>query len=342
MAGVSASTVSNAWNGRTQAMTGETLQRVEEAIRALHYRPSSVARGLVTKCMGTIGLVINEIETPLFLQGLSVLEPLARRTGYNVLLCVARTAEDEREAVDLLLEKQVEGIIFLSTSQYVDDDYLLDLQLAALPSVLINRATTHAGFDQIHWDNRGGIISAVGHLVRLGHRRIAHLRGPMSRRCSVERLEGYRFAHQQHGLPCCEDLIRPGDFAGRPETWEQSVIELLGLPEPPTAIIASDDVVAARVMKTIQNCGLRVPQDVAVVGIDNQPFSACLNPSLTTIQLPVITAGKRAIEMLLDRIAGERKAVQSILLSCPLIVRESCGAAVSADRPERRANYETD
>jgi DNA-binding LacI/PurR family transcriptional regulator len=310
-------------------MTPETFQRVQHAIRTLNYRPSSAARGLVTKRMATIGLILAEIETPLFLQAVNVIEPIARSAGYNLLLSNARSPQDERLALDLLLEKPTDGLIFLSTSQHSDDSHLSELQHMELPVVLVNRAQNHASFDQINWDNAGGVAAAVKHLVRLGHRRIAHLRGPAIRRSSTERLQGYCSALQECGLPYSEDYVRSGDFTETPELWRQSTLELLDLEPRPTAIIAADDIVAATVMKTVHQTGLAVPQDIAVVGIDDQPFCSYLNPALTTVRLPVAEAGKRAVEMLLDQIAGKRIEKEHLELPCPLIVRESCGAYLS-------------
>jgi LacI family transcriptional regulator len=326
-AGVSAATVSNAINGRSDAMTAETLQRVQAAIRSLNYRPNSIARGLATRRTSTIGLVVAEIETPLFLQALNFVEPIARGAGFNVLLCNARNQEDERQALGLLLEQQVAGIIFLSTSQRRDDERLLELKRMGLPVVLVNRATLQNGFDQINWDNVSGVATIVEHLVRLGHQHIAHLRGPVERRSSDERLLGYRQALEKCGLPYRPDYVRSGDFTAPPDTWRQSTLELLAASPRPTAIIGADDIVAAVAMRTVKSAGLRVPQDMAVVGIDDQPFSVYLDPALTTLQLPVIEAGKRAIQLLLGRIDGRRVRPQHIILPCPLIVRESCGAS---------------
>lgn len=327
VANVSVSTVSNVLNGRTDAMTPETLHRVREAIKKLDYRPSSAARALVTKRMATIGLVLAEIETPLFLQALHRIEPVARSAGYNALLSIARSTEDEREALNLLLDKQVEGVIFLSNSSYVNDEHLQQLLRARLPAVLVNRANAHADFDQVNWDNTGGVVSAVDHLVALGHRRIAFLHGPIVRRSSAERLTGYRQALAKHGISPREDYVQPGDFTAPRSQWWQSSLALLRLPERPTAIIAADDTVAAAVMKAAQSIGLGVPQDVSVIGIDDQPFCVDLNPALTTVRLPVIEAGGRAVEMLLGRIAGKRQTCEHILLPCPLVLRDSCGAA---------------
>jgi LacI family transcriptional regulator len=327
-AGVSVTTVSNVLNGRTEAMSEETLLRVQEAIRSLKYRPSSVARSMVTRRTATIGLIVAEIETPLFLQALNFVEPIARGAGYNILLCNARNPDDERQAVNVLLEKQVDGIIFLSTSLYMDDGYLLQLPPPAPPMVLINRATVYDRFDHINWDNICVTMTVVEYLVELGHRRIAHLRGPVNRRAAEERLRGYQLALEQHGLEYREDYVQPGDFTASPEA-QQATLALLDLSPRPTAILAANDIVAAAVQRTVQRAGLRVPQDMTVVGVDDQPLCTYLNPALTTVRFPIIEAGKLAVQMLLDRIAGQRTEVEHITLPFGLIVRESSAVAPS-------------
>ncbi len=326
-AGVSVTTVSNVLNDRTEAMTEDTLRRVQEAIRSLNYRPSRVARSLVTSYTATIGLIVNEISTPLFLQALNFIEPIARNADHNILLCIAQNLDDEKHAVNLLLEKDVDGIIFLSNSFYLDDDFLTHLSLSAPPIVLVNRTTNHARFDQINFDNINGIIRAIDFLVQLGHRRIAHLYGATNRRCFEERLQGYRLGYEQCHLEYCKDYARLADYEATQETWEQATLELLALSPRPTAIIAATDVMAATVMRTVQRAGLRVPQDISIVGTDDQPFCTYLNPALTTVQLPIIEAGKRAVEMLLARIAGQRPETEQVILPCPLIIRESSGEA---------------
>lgn len=325
-AGVSATTVSNVLNARTEAMSQETLLRVQETIRALNYHPSSVARSMVTHRTSTVGLIVTEIETPLFLQALNFVEPIARSAGYNVLLCNARNPDDERQAAQVLLEKQADGIIFLSTSLYVDDDYLVQLPPPVPPMVLINRARTYDRFDHINWDDARGIMTIVEYLVTLGHRHIAHLRGPAERRAAEERFRGYRLALERHGLEYNEDYVQPGDFLDTSET-EQSTLTLLDLSPPPTAIIAANDTIAATAQRTVQRAGLRVPQDITVVGVDDQPFCTYLHPALTTLRLPIIEAGKLAIQMLLDRIAGKRTEVEHVILPSSLVVRESSGVA---------------
>jgi LacI family transcriptional regulator len=326
-AGVSVTTVSNALNDRTEAMTETTLHRIQETINVLGYRPNTVARSLVTRQTATIGVIVAEIDTPLFLQALNVIEPIARSANHNILLCTtAFNLADERQVIGLLLEKQVDGIIFLSTSVYLDQNNLASLPPDAPPIVLINRTMPYEPrFDQISFDNTNAIITAMTHLVSLGHRRIAHLSGPKGRSSSEERLQGYRLGLQQHGLEYCENYIRLADYEQPQVTWEQATRELLQLSPRPTAIIGANDIVAATAMRTAQQAGLRVPQDISIIGVDNQPFCTYLNPALTTVQLPILESGKRAVEMLLARIAGIRTTTEHVILPCPLAVRESTG-----------------
>ncbi|MEW6287590.1 MAG: LacI family DNA-binding transcriptional regulator [Chloroflexota bacterium] len=322
-AGVSISSVSNAINGKTAAMTEETLQRIQAAMRELDYRPSSVARGLATQRTATLGLVVTEIETPLFLQAVTPIEREARQAGYSLLLVNARNEEDEREAVNLLLEKQVDGMMVISTSDPRQNDHLHKVQAEGTPVALINRADVSPEFDQINWDNMTGVKDLVRHFAGLGHRRIAILVGPVNRRSTQERLQGYRAGLEASSLPFDEDLVRPGDYTATPEDWKNSIEELLALASPPTAIIASDDIVAAVVIRALQEMGKSIPGDVAVAGIDDQPFSQYLG--LTTMQLPVAEAGRQAINLLLERIHHPEKQAKHILLPCPLVIRDTCG-----------------
>lgn len=326
MAGVSITTVSNALNNRASAMSEETLERIQRAIRTLDYRPSGVARGLVTHHTATIGVVVAEIDTPLFLQALHPIEPAARRAGYNVLIINACDVAEEREAVEVLLEKEVNGVIFLSTSTFATSAHIAPLREANVPVVFVNRPSDDEGFDTVDWDNSGAIESLVAHLARLGHRRIALLQGPPGRRSSAERLDGYRRALAAHDLEYRADYLPSGDFTLSDEVWARSTLDLLAVPSPPTAIIASDDIVAAAIMKVVQRTGRRIPDDLSIVGVDDQHFGAYLNPALTTVRLPVAKAGARAIALILQRMGGRAAAADHILLPCPLVVRESCGA----------------
>jgi LacI family transcriptional regulator len=322
-AGVSISTVSNVLNGNSSEMSEETLLRVQQVIDRHQYRPNRIARSMVTRRTATIGLVLAEIETPLFLQSLNVIERSARLAGFNLLLSHASDAKDELQSIELFLEKQVEGVIFLSTSERKDDRPLQKLRQNRIPAILVNRFSGEQECDQVNWDNRAGVYNAVDYLAGLGHQRIAFLVGPKQRRSTQERLEGYRQGLAAHKLPSVKAYMQNGDYTADPDTWRESTRALLNLPAPPTAIIASDDIVAAVVLETVRERGLHVPEDISVVGIDDQVFLSFL--ALTTIQLPIVEAGRLAVEMLLRRIAEPEIPHRRLTLDCPLIKRRTSG-----------------
>jgi LacI family transcriptional regulator len=325
-AGVSITTVSNVLNSRLDAMSDETLQRIIKVMHELNYHPNALARGLVTHHTATIGVIVAEIETPLFVHALNTIEPIARDAGYSVLMSNARDSEEEYQMLQVLLEKRVDGLIFLSVSQEFDNDYVLELERLQVPTVLVNRAITDEGLDLINWDDTNGVIGAVEYLIQLGHERIAHLHGPKGRLSGKNRLQGYKAALKKHGLAVKPDYVRAGDYTAAPDRWRQSTLELLALSPRPTAIVASDDIVAAIAIKTAQQAGLHVPRDISIVGIDDQHFCSYLNPALTTVRLPVLEAGQRAVEMVLERIAGRCVEAEHVILPCSLIVRDSCAA----------------
>jgi DNA-binding LacI/PurR family transcriptional regulator len=194
--------------------------------------------------------------------------------------------------------------------------------------VLVNRASRHPCFDQINWDNTSGVTLAVEHMIRLGHRRIALVTGPDNRKSTAERIAGYRQALAAFGLPDNADYYAPGDYTSARSQWEETARRILAMSPRPTAAIASDDAVAAFVMRTLQRTGVRVPEDIAVIGIDDQPFASYLNPALTTVRLPIPQAGEMAVTMLMGRLAGSQDEGRHVMLPCELIVRESCGASL--------------
>jgi LacI family transcriptional regulator, galactose operon repressor len=314
------STVSNLLNGRTAAMTAQTRERIEDAMRSLGYRPSRIAQSLTTKRTGTIGLVIDEISTNLFLAALTAIEPRARRSDRNLVVCHASSAAEEAAVVDLLLQQQVDGIIFLSTSQLRDDAHLTALTGQGIPAVLVNRARPHPSFCEISWDNAGGVAAAVDHLHARGHRRIAHLYGPSGRRSTDDRIAGFRSAMSHHGLAV---RLAQADYTEPAARWTRAVSGLLDADEPPTAVIAADDAVAAVVLQVAAARGLRVPADLAVVGIDDQHFAELLVPPLTTVRLPIAEAATRAFDMLLERLDDPGLAPERVELPARLVPRAS-------------------
>lgn len=330
LAGTSVTSVSNLLNGRTRSMSLSTAERIRSAVTELNFRPSATARALVRQRTALLGVMVSEIETGLFLQGISRMEARAREHEFGVLIAGARTADDEARGIDLFIEKQTDAIIFLSTSASRVNDHLERAADAGIPVVLVNRADAGLRFDHVGWDNRGGIVAAVDHLVGLGHRRIANLVGPPARISTVERIAGYRSALAAHGIPFDPALLAKTDYDDNPSEWGAAALALMRHEDPPTALIAADDIVAGMVMRALASAGYKVPGDVSIVGVDDQPFAEYFG--LTTVRLPILEAGLAAVDLLMARMADPSVPPQRRTLECPLVVRTTTAPPTVAHR----------
>lgn len=319
LAGTSVTSVSNVLNGRTRSVSAGTAARIQAAVEQLNFRPSAAARALVRQRTALIGVLVSEIETGLFLQGISTMEARARQHGFGVLFAGAKTVEDEARGLDLFLQKQTDAVVFLSTSAPRDNAHFEQAVAAGVPMVLVNRTDAAGRFDEVLWNNHGGLLAAVDHLVSLGHRRIGHFIGPTARISTVERVAGYREALVLHGIDFDPSLVASTEYDADPSDWTQAALRLMALPDAPTALIAADDIVAGMVMRALAANGYSVPGDVSVVGIDDQLFAEYLG--LTTVKLPVVDAGLAAVDLVLQRITEPTAPRARHVLECPLVVR---------------------
>lgn len=323
LAGVSIKTVSRVIN-EAGYVSEDTRRRVTRAIERLNYRPNALARGLVTRRSRTIGLVIADIINPFFPPLVRAVEDAAAAKGYNVILCdTDEDATRERAVTSVLLEKQVDGLILCASR--VPTGYLRILASEGLPLVLINRPLDHPGAAAVVVDGEAGGYRATLHLLDLGHRRVAYLAGPAASYSHRGRLRGYRRALAERGIAFDPDLVAGGVTsiaAGRDAT-----AALLARVPPPSAIFAFDDLMAIGAMEELRRRGMRVPEDVAVVGFDDIDLAAFVDPPLTTVAQPKAEMGRLATDRLLDMIETGRPPKNRIVTLTPaLVVRRSCGA----------------
>ncbi|BDG62356.1 LacI family DNA-binding transcriptional regulator [Caldinitratiruptor microaerophilus] len=321
-AGVSQSTVSRALNG-SGYVSPATRARVLAAAAQLHFRPSHVARSLVSKATHTLGLLLPDITNPFFPAIARGVEDAAARAGYAVILCnTDRDPAHEEHYLAILRQRQVDGLVLIASSAAVGHR----IARADFPAVVfVDRVPPGAEADAVVVDNREGVRTATRHLLGLGHRRIAFVGGSAGSGTSEDRLAGYLAALAEAGLNPDPGHIRAGDFtydggyaAGR---------ALLGSPDRPTAVVAANDLMAIGVLRAAAELGLRVPDDVAVVGYDDIPLAGMLNPPLTTVAQPTYEMGERAARMLLERLAGKAPPEpRRVVLPARLVVRRSCGA----------------
>ncbi|MFB0536665.1 MAG: LacI family DNA-binding transcriptional regulator [Anaerolineae bacterium] len=330
LAGVSRTTVSFVLNNVPgMKISEETRQRVLEAARQLNYYPTSAARTLASGKTHRIGLVFCEQREhlmadaflPAFLRGVS---DLAHQEGYRVVFQSAEDSTGETTYGDLLHEQHVDGLIVSGPRS--DDFQLSRLHEEGYLLVLHGRLPDCA-LPFIDVDNIGGAHKAVSHLVGLGHSRIGLItNAPLSYTSSQDRLTGYRQALQEAELPFEDELVRYGEFA--PESGRRAMESLLTLSSPPSAVFVASDVVALGAMAAVRERGMRIPQDVALVGFDDIFLAAYVSPPLTTVRLPAYGLGWAAGDMLIRFINEDQPPVErQMLLASELVIRQSCGGS---------------
>lgn len=322
LAGVSTTTVSHVIN-ETRYVSDELRARVLAAMEELNYRPNVLARGLRRGETKTIGLVVPDNSNPFFAEVARIVEDIGFENGYSVILCNSDgNLEKEAAYVNVLIAKQVDGVIFIAAgSKY---EHLHELATAGIPVVVADRDIPQTLADVVLVDNEQGGYDATRYLLSLGHRRIACIAGPSDLTPSADRVHGYRRALGEFGVPIEEKWIVPGDF--RYQGGEAAIAELLRLDEPPSAVFACNDVMAIGALRAVRSAGLQVPGDVSIVGFDDIPLASAVSPALTTVAQPIVELATLAAQLLMSRIQSDQQdgPKQRIVLDTELIVRGSC------------------
>lgn len=323
LAHVSISTVSRVVNDADYPVRPETRQRVMQAVDALGFRPNPIARSLVGKPTLTIGLVVPDISNPYYPLLSRGVEDVASEQGYTVFFCnTDRSAAKTSHYVEVLREKQVDGIIFAGGGLEGDGEPLLS---EGIPGKVVLIGRHQWPFPSVQVDNVSAASGATNLLIDLGHRRIAFIGGPSSLTSARDRLAGYRQAMEGLGTPVDPKLIRQGEFQA--ESGYEATVSLLEERNPPTAVFAANDQMAIAAMAAAYDRGLRVPEDLAVVGFDDTPAARDVRPALTTVSLPSYDIGASAARLLLRLLAGEE--TESITwLPTTLVVRQSSGMRI--------------
>lgn len=325
-AGVHPSIASRVLNGdKSTSVRDETRQRVLAAALALGYRPNAQARALKLKTSRNIAMVIPDISNPVYSEIIRGAEQEARQLGYFLLLASTEGSDPhEREFLWALAEGRVDGLILANA--LLEAAVIEELEAADYPYVLVNRRSQGAS-RYVVADDAGGAAMAVSYLVSLGHRRIAHIGGPLSADTAVARYEGYRTALQQAGIPLDESLVSHGPYSL--ETGRRGAKGLLALPQPPTAVFAANLTLAMGTMDVARQQGVDIPGQISIIGIHDSDFAALMGPGLTTVQLPLEAMGREAVRMLvrvIDRREGPREMV---LTHKQLVVRGTVGPPAS-------------
>jgi DNA-binding LacI/PurR family transcriptional regulator len=321
VAGVSHSTVSRALQN-SPVVNPKTAAKIRRIARDLGYRPSAVARGLVTQKTRTIGVVVTTIADPFVSEVVIGIEMAANDNGYSVFLADSNAdPAREKSVVHSFAERRVDGIVV--TSSRVGALYTPLLSEMMVPIVLINNQHPGQFVHSVMIDNLPASRDATNHLIALGHRRIAYVGDRYGHQSDTERFAGYREALGQAALPFLPELVVHGD--GKPEGGALAMNKLLCLPNPPTAVFCYNDMTALGVLRSIHMHGLRVPADISLIGFDDLFFASYTQPQLTTVRQPMRQMGRMAMENLLKLMSGQPSA-EAIKVPAELIIRESTAA----------------
>ena len=319
VAGVHPGTVSRALNPETEALVrDETVRRVRQVAEELGYRPNPLARGLKTNRSFTVGVLVPDIQNPLFPPIIRGIDDRLGEAGYTPL--IANTDNDPvRERVDLeaMRARQVDG--FVAATARVDHELLDEIAAGGTPLVLVNRRVEDGSLPSATADDHAGARMAVEHLVSLGHRQIAYLAGPQDVSTGRARFEGFADGMRSAGLE--PSLVRIGRAFTEPE-GTRLCEELLDADEHFTAIVAGNDLMALGCYDVFAARGIDCPGELSVVGFNDMPFADRFSPPLTTIRIPHYEIGVAAADMLLDLLQGGDGG-REVVLPAHLIVRGS-------------------
>jgi LacI family transcriptional regulator len=320
VAGVSVSTVSKVINDR-YGVSPETYDKVMDVVSELGYESSLVASSLRRSSTNVIGILVPEFE-PFSTELLKGISSAAEGTGYELLAYSGNLEHNqvgwERRSLSRLAGTLIDGAVIVAPTATVTD--------TTIPVVAIDPHTGRTGPSTIEADNVGGARAATQHLIELGHRRIAHVRGREDLVSARLREQGYREALEAAGIPFDPTLVRVGGYRAAETT--DAARELLSLPERPTAIFSANDLSAIRVVEVAGELGLRVPEDVSVAGFDNVPEAANATPPLTTVAQPLHQMGAEAVRLLLGLLSGDTHE-EHLRLPATLVVRASTAPPAS-------------
>ena len=321
---VSTATVSYVINGKNTLLP-ETRERVLRKMREMNYHPSAVARGLTNKRMNTLGVLFDNVGSEIaiwhpytsgILQGIVA---ASAEAGYNVTL-FTELWQNAEKSLPKLRDQRADGLLIVAPP--ADTDILPSLQGAGLKVVTVSSESASFGMPSVDVDNAAGIHLAVQHLRVLGHARIAFLGGERNMFSAAVRLAAFEAALQTAKINVPTEYITAASYQDS-EIAGRQTRQLLRLPVPPTAIVAGNDQIAVAAVKAAQSLGVAVPGQLSIIGFDDMPDAALMQPALTTIKQPFAEVGKAATRLLLQMLSGQAVPAERLLVDPLLVIRET-------------------
>lgn len=320
LAGVSKSTVSRVIS-KTGYVAPESRDRVLQVMEEVNYRPNLFAKGMRTNRSYSIGILFPDLSNPFFPEWYHVVEQISGSKGYLNYICITDPyGESELKRIDDLLERSIDGILFFS---YQKRRKVLD-KLKAIsshtPVVCCDGMMIGEDLSYVCANGQKGTYEAASHLIQSGRKRIAYIKGTDAYQVGLNRFEGYKQALKESGLPFDEKLIFSGDF--KMNDGYDAARYFMQQTNPPDAIMAATDYMAIGALNYLNEMGISVPEQVAVVGFDNLARSTETQPTLSTIELPLKQLATNAIEALIHQIENDKTIIQQVF-DCKFIVRQS-------------------
>jgi LacI family transcriptional regulator/LacI family repressor for deo operon, udp, cdd, tsx, nupC, and nupG len=322
IAGVSTATVSRVLND-AENVKPVTRVKVQKAIKELNFKPSRVAQRLRIRDgkKRIIGLVVPDIQNPFYVDVVRGVEELAYLKDYVVFVGnFAQDEEKEKMYLNIMKSESVDGLIVAPSNE--KDDDVMKLVKDGLPIVCVDRGLSEIDVDVVLVDNRKGAFDAVEFLIQSGYKRIAYIGGLPQIPTTMQRKSGYEDALLKYGIPIDPELMRFGD--SKHQSGKKLAEELLNLKNRPTALFTGNNLITLGALETIHNQKLKIPQDIAIIGFDDMYWAISLNPPLTAVRQPGYEIGKRAAEMLFQRVKEPDRKPVKLILRTELIKRESC------------------
>jgi len=331
-AGVSASTVSRVISGHPH-ISKATSDRVKAVMGELDYHPNAIARNLVRRSSGAIGLVIpNTVEqfflNPFFPEVLRGITQVAQGAGYDLLLSSALRGQSEpQKLADMVRSKRVDGVILLTSR--MDDPLLSTVLEQHIPSAVIGRPPND---ERVYWvnnDNQRAAYDATMHLLQLGHTRVGFIGGAPDLVVTRDRLTGYGMALEQFGLRFDPALVVNDEFVE--QVGYAGMMRLLAFSNRPSAVLTADDVLAFGAMRAAGELGYRIPDDMAIIGFNDIPLARLANPAITTVNVHIYELGETAARLLLEQFTDAPREPRHVIVAHELVVRRTCGAWEAPD-----------
>lgn len=318
---LSKSTVSRALSEHAD-VNQETRQRVMETARKLNYQPNVIALHLKQQRTQTIGVIIPETVNRFFAKAIGGIQRVANLSGYNVMICQSdESYVAEKNNLRSLIASRVDGILISVSDETDRTDHFTDLINQNIPTVFFDRICEELDTSKVYTDNYEIAFTATEHLIQQDSKRIAIVAGPQNLYNSRNRLRGYVDALNKHNIPVKENLIIHSHF--RNENIEDYTRHLINMNQRPDAVFAINDYSAVEMMHMFKMQGIRVPQDIAVLGFNNENIGRFVEPTLSTIDMPAYDMGAAAAEILLSQIKDPTLEPQQRLIKSNLVVRES-------------------